>query len=185
MTTPNGRGPSIDGIINGTPNGRGNGDCSSYYGCVWLYVDAAVTVFGLVVFTERETVNFCSYGWPVHETPKPKTTQSNLLLKWNAQNAALNYHRKPVTQNKHTTLFFFFLFGTTTAIGQGLPVPTSELSLAFSDYCYHSRIVSPVYGGTVYSGLEPMTGSKQTTHPNKNLTSPKQNFNTPACSRRN
>ena len=25
-------------------------------------------------------------------------------------------------------------------------------------YCYHSRIVSPTYGGTVYSGLEPMTG---------------------------
>ena len=25
-------------------------------------------------------------------------------------------------------------------------------------YCYHRRIVSPTYGGTVYSGLEPMTG---------------------------
>ena len=25
-------------------------------------------------------------------------------------------------------------------------------------YCYHSRIVSPMYGGTVYSGLEPMMG---------------------------
>ena len=27
----------------------------------------------------------------------------------------------------------FFFFGTTTAVGQGLPVPTSEVSLAFSD----------------------------------------------------
>ena len=25
-------------------------------------------------------------------------------------------------------------------------------------YCYHSRIVSPTYGSTAYSGLEPMTG---------------------------
>ena len=25
-------------------------------------------------------------------------------------------------------------------------------------YCYHSRIVNPTYGGTVYSGLESMTG---------------------------
>ena len=24
--------------------------------------------------------------------------------------------------------------------------------------CYHSRIISPMYGGTVYSGLEFMTG---------------------------
>jgi len=57
LTTPNRRGPSIDGIINGAPNGRGNGDCSSYYGCVWLYVDASVTVFGLVVFAKLEIVD--------------------------------------------------------------------------------------------------------------------------------
>ena len=29
--------------------------------------------------------------------------------------------------------FFFLFFGTTTVVGQGLPVPTSEVSLAFSD----------------------------------------------------
>ena len=28
---------------------------------------------------------------------------------------------------------FFFFFGTTTVVGQGLPVPTGEVSLAFFD----------------------------------------------------
>ena len=28
---------------------------------------------------------------------------------------------------------FFFFFATTTVVGQGLPVPTSEMSLAFGD----------------------------------------------------
>ena len=53
--------------------------------------------------------------------------------------------------------------GSTTVVGQGLPVPL--VGLAFSDLWitpppppYHSRIVSPTYDGTVYLGFKPMTG---------------------------
>ena len=54
--------------------------------------------------------------------------------------------------------WIFFFFGSTTVVGQGLP--ESLVSLAFSDVLIspHTRIVSSTYGGTVYSGLEPMTG---------------------------
>ena len=52
---------------------------------------------------------------------------------------------------------FFFFYGTTSEIGQGLLVPL--VGLAFSDLLIsHSWIVSPMYGGTVHLGLEPMTG---------------------------
>ena len=62
-------------------------------------------------------------------------------------------------QVKHFTCFYVFFFGTTTFVCQGLPVLTSEVSLAFSDLLVtNSRIVSPTYGGMVYSGLEPMAG---------------------------
>ena len=49
--------PQSTGSSTGPPNGRGNGDCSTYYGCVWLYVAAAVTVFGLVAFAKIEIVD--------------------------------------------------------------------------------------------------------------------------------
>ena len=31
-----------------------------------------------------------------------------------------------------SSIFFFFFIGITTAVGQGLPVPTNEVSLAFT-----------------------------------------------------
>ena len=48
--------------------------------------------------------------------------------------------------------------GSTTVVGQGLPVPLA--GLAFSDFLIssHSKIVSSMYGGTDYLGVEPMTG---------------------------
>ena len=54
----------------------------------------------------------------------------------------------------YSYFFFFSFFGTTTVVGQGLPVPLVALLLAT-----HSRIISPTYGGTLDSGLESMTGT--------------------------
>ena len=54
---------------------------------------------------------------------------------------------------------FFFFFGSTTDVGQGLPVPTSGLGFQWLiDSPPHSRIFSPTYGGAVYLGIEPITG---------------------------
>ena len=60
-------------------------------------------------------------------------------------------------QDSHKNNLFFF--DTTTVVGQGLPVPLVDL--AFSGLLISPnipRIFSPTYGGTVYLGLEPMTG---------------------------
>ena len=54
--------------------------------------------------------------------------------------------------------FFFFFFGSTTDVGQGLPVPTCGLGFQWLIDSPHSRIVSPTYDGAVYLGIEPMTG---------------------------
>ena len=51
---------------------------------------------------------------------------------------------------------FFFFFGTTTAVGQGLPLyPLVKWAWLSVSYCCHSRIVSPTYGSTVYSDIYP------------------------------
>ena len=64
-------------------------------------------------------------------------------------------------RHKDIIFFFFFFFGYTNPfVVQALPVPL--VGLDFSDHSdlidYHSRIVSPTYGDTVYLELEPMTG---------------------------
>ena len=58
-----------------------------------------------------------------------------------------------------TGLFYknLFFFGTTNVVSQGLSVPL--VGLVFSDLLItHSRIVSPTYGGTVHTRLEPKMG---------------------------
>ena len=59
---------------------------------------------------------------------------------------------------RHTQTLLLFLFGSTTVVGQDLPVPLLLVGLAFSDFIDHSKIVNPKYGGTVHMGFEPMTG---------------------------
>ena len=68
------------------------------------------------------------------------------------------YSQNSIVERILVSMHFLLLFGSTTVVGQGLNVP--YVGLAFSDYWItpHSRIVSQMYGGTIYLVLEPMMG---------------------------